>query len=129
MKTLTITLLVLLLSPFALTAWANDITFSGKLVNVVLGNQIDVDAVINSKGNDVKIAEDYYPNTLFMTIEANGIRYICTQYARHTSSLHSGKLIVGETVTILVQADKAKVTASDGTSVKTTIIKREKINP
>jgi hypothetical protein len=153
MKTSCVPLLILALSPIAFA----QAPITGKLVKIVLGNSESDAATVSkilelSSGSNVNIEENSestngsnqaktksstnisinnsgYPNTLYLIIEADGIRYYCTQYARHTSSLHSGNWLVGGAVTLKIKSDKAEIRSSDGYTAKATILKKEIIKP
>jgi len=153
MKAFCVAALVLFLSPIV----SAQEPISGKLVKIVLGNS-ESDAATVSKilelsgGSNINVEQNSentngsnqattksstnisidnsgYPNTLYLIIEADGIRYFCSQSARHTSSLHSGNWLVGGTVTLKIHSDKAEIRSSDGYTAKATILKKEKIQP
>jgi hypothetical protein len=126
MKALTVSLLMLLLSPFAIAQEP----ITGKLVNIAVGNQGSDITTLSSNSPVASAAESGYPNTLFFNIAAtDGIRYICAEYARYTSHLHSGRWVVGGTVSLKIKGDKAEISSSEGFTANTTILKRERIQP
>lgn len=148
MKTFCTTLLILLLSP----AVFSQSPITGKLVKIALGNSESLSKILDLGGSNINVEqksetkgessqsstksstniyidESGYPNTLYLIIEADGIRYFCSQHARYTTSLHSGNWLVGGTVTLTIRSDKAEIRSSDGYTTKTTILKKEQIHP
>jgi hypothetical protein len=148
MKVFCISLLMLLLSPVAFA----QAPITGKLVKIALGNSESLNKILDLGGSSISVEQKSetkdessrsttnsstniliddsgYPNTLYLIIEADGIRYFCSQYARHTSSLHSGNWLVGGTVTLTIRSNKAEIRSSDGYTAKTTILKKEQIHP
>jgi hypothetical protein len=148
MKVFCISLLMLLLSPVAFA----QAPITGKLVKIALGNSESLSKILDLGGSSISVEQKSetkdessksttnsstniliddsgYPNTLYLIIEADGIRYLCSQYARHTSSLHSGNWLVGGTVTLTIRSNKAEIRSSDGYTAKTTILKKEQIHP
>jgi hypothetical protein len=153
MKSLCTTLLLLLLSPVVFA----QAPITGKLVKIVLGNS-ESNAEIVSKildlsprpsvtveeksekssgssqstaesSTNISISDSGYPNTLYLIIEADGIRYFCSQFARRTSDLHSGNWLIGGTVTLKIHSDNAEIRSSDGYTAKAKILKKELIKP
>jgi hypothetical protein len=148
MKTFCTSLLILMLSPIVFA----QAPITGKLVKIALGNSESLSKILDLGGSSISVEQKSetknqssksttnsstniiiddsgYPNTLYLIIEADGIRYFCSQYARHTSGLHSGNWLVGGTVTLTIHLDKAEIRSSDGYTAKTTILKKEKIQP
>jgi hypothetical protein len=153
MKTFCTSMLILVFSTIVFA----QAPINGKLVKIVLGNSESDAATVskildlssessinveekseNTNGSkqaaaksstNISINNSGYPNTLYLIIEADGIRYFCSQYARHTSSLHSGNWLIGGAVTLKIHSDKAEIRSSDGYTAKTTILKKERIQP
>jgi hypothetical protein len=148
MKILCTSMLIFLLSPVVFA----QAPITGKLVKIALGNSESLSKILDFGGSsisveqksetkdessksttnsstNISIDDSGYPNTLYLIIETDGIRYYCSQYARHTSSLHSGNWLVGGTVTLTIRSDKAEIRSSDGYTAKTTIMKKEQIHP
>jgi predicted fused transcriptional regulator/phosphomethylpyrimidine kinase len=111
MKTLTVFLLLLSLAISAVAAE----TIAGKLVDAATANRVRGGSTIT--------------DTLLLTIEANGIRYTCVHNVRYASNLHAGRWIIGDSVTLTINGEKAKIRATDGFELDATIMKRERIVP
>jgi hypothetical protein len=153
MKKFCISMLLLLLSHVVFA----QAPITGKLVKIVLGNSESNAATVSrilelSAGPDINVEENRentdgarketaqsstntsiddtgYPNVLYLIIDADGIRYFCRQYARHTSNLHAGKWLIGGAVTLKIHADNAEIRSSDGNKAETRILKKELIQP
>jgi len=148
MKTFCTTLLILFLSPVVFA----QAPITGKLVKIALGNSESLSKILDLGGSSVSVEQKSetknessksttnsstniiiddsgYPNTLYLIIDADGIRYFCSKYERYTSWLHSGNWLVGGTVTLKIHLDKAEIKSSDGYTAQTTILKKEQIQP